>query len=168
MENIHVMWDKKGIAYSVEYPLTYLSPLDIKEIKLVNPKGNQPWIFTGRTGAEEPILLVTDVKTQLRKKLWYWERLRAGGEGGNRGWDGWQYGQLHRHELEQTPGDSEGQGSLVCCSPWGHKEWDTTERLNNSTTSIQDMFIPFKVSTWRFVCRGLTVPPFYGFGSYLI
>ena len=36
------------------------------------------------------------------------------------------------HEFEQIPGDSEGQGSLVCCSPWGHKEWDTTERVNNS------------------------------------
>ena len=39
--------------------------------------------------------------------------------------------QLNGHKLEQTPEDSEGQGSLVCCSPWGHKESDTTERLNN-------------------------------------
>ena len=38
--------------------------------------------------------------------------------------------QLNRHEFEQTPGDNEGQGSLACCSPWGHKELDTTEQLN--------------------------------------
>ena len=39
---------------------------------------------------------------------------------------------LKRHEFEQTLGDSEGQGSLVCCSPWGRKELDTTEQLNNN------------------------------------
>ena len=43
---------------------------------------------------------------------------------------GWHH-QLNGHEFEQTPGDSEGQGSLVCCSPWGHKESDTTWQLNN-------------------------------------
>ena len=45
---------------------------------------------------------------------------------------GWHH-QLNGHEFEQTPGDSEGQGSLVCCSPWGHKELDRTERLNNNS-----------------------------------
>ena len=44
---------------------------------------------------------------------------------------GWLY-QLNGHEFEQTPGDSEGQGSLACCSPWGCKELDTTQRLNNN------------------------------------
>ena len=44
---------------------------------------------------------------------------------------------LNGHEFEQTLGDSEGQGSLACCSPWGHKESDTTEKLNNNNTSIQ-------------------------------
>ena len=43
--------------------------------------------------------------------------------------DGWHH-QLNRHEFEQTPGDGEGQGSQACCSPWSHKESDTTERLN--------------------------------------
>ena len=57
------------------------------------------------------------------KRFWCWERLRAGGEGGNRGWD--------VHEFEQTLGDNEGQGSLACCSPWGRKESDTTEQLNS-------------------------------------
>ena len=45
---------------------------------------------------------------------------------------GW-YHQINEHEFEQTLGDSEGQGSLACCSPWGHKESDTMERLNNSS-----------------------------------
>jgi len=43
---------------------------------------------------------------------------------------GWHH-RLNRHESEQTPGDGEGQGSLECCSPWGRKKSDTTERLNN-------------------------------------
>ena len=48
---------------------------------------------------------------------------------------GWHH-QLNGHEFEQAPGDSEGQGSLVCCSPWGGKEADVTEQLNNSSSSL--------------------------------
>ena len=47
---------------------------------------------------------------------------------------GWHHG-LNGHEFEQDPGDSEGQGSLACCSPWGHKESDMTEQLNNNNNS---------------------------------
>ena len=67
------------------------SPLDSKKIEPVNPKGNQPWIFIGRTDyeAEAPILWPSDAKSWLIGKDWCWERLRAGGEGDNRGWDGW-------------------------------------------------------------------------------
>ena len=67
---------------------TLESPLDSKEIK---PKGNQPWIFTGMTDAEAeaPILWPPDVKSWLTGKDWCWERLKAGGEGDDRGWDGW-------------------------------------------------------------------------------
>ena len=71
---------------------TVESPLDSKEIKPVNPKGNQPWIFTGRTDAKAEALIhwPPDTKSQLTgKKPWCWERLRAGGEVGDRGWDGW-------------------------------------------------------------------------------
>ena len=66
---------------------TLESPLDCKEIKPVNPKGNQFWIFIGRIAAEAeaPILGPPDAKSGL----WCWERLRARGEEGNRGWDGW-------------------------------------------------------------------------------
>ena len=65
------------------------------------------------------------------KRPWYWERLRAGGEGDDRGRDGWMASlTLNGHGFGWTPGVADGQGSMVCCSPWGHKESDTTERLN--------------------------------------
>ena len=68
-----------------------LSPLDCKEIKPVNPKGNQSWIFIGRIDAEAeaPILWSPDAKNWHWKRLWCWEGLKAGGEGDDRGWDGW-------------------------------------------------------------------------------
>ena len=67
-------------------------PVDSKEIKPVNPKGNQPWIFIERTDAEAeaPIFWPPNEKSWVTgKRLWFWERLSAWGEGGNRGWDGW-------------------------------------------------------------------------------
>ena len=66
------------------------------QIKPVNPKGNQPWIFFGRTDAEAeaPILWPPDGKSRLISKPWCWERLRAGGEGDHRGWDGWMASQI--------------------------------------------------------------------------
>ena len=71
---------------------TLKSPLDCKEIQPVHPKWDQSWVFIGRTDveAETPILLATwcEELTHL-KRPWCWERLRAGGEGDNRGWDGW-------------------------------------------------------------------------------
>ena len=69
-----------------------LSPLDCKEIQPVHPKGNQSWIFFGRTDAEAetPILWLPDVKNWLiGKDPECWARLKAGGEGDDRGWDGW-------------------------------------------------------------------------------
>ena len=69
---------------------TLESLLDCKKIQPVNSKGNQPWIFIGRTDAdvEAPVLWPPDGKTHW-KRPWFWQRLRAGGEGGNRRWDGW-------------------------------------------------------------------------------
>ena len=107
-----------------------LSPLDSKEIKLVNPKGNQPWIFIRRTDAEAeaPICCPPDSKNQLigkdpdAGKDWRQEEKMAT-EDGMVGWHRW----LSWHEFEQAPGDSEGQGSLVCCSAWCRKPSDTGE-----------------------------------------
>ena len=78
--------------WTVVLEKTLESPLDCKEIHPVHPKGNQSWILIGRTDAEAetPVLWPPDAKklTHL-KRPWCWERLKAGGEGGNRGWDGW-------------------------------------------------------------------------------
>ena len=100
------------------------SPLDCKEIKPVNNKGNQFWIFIGSTDAvaEAPVLWPPDSKSQI-----IWKDPDVGKDWGQEdkgvtehemvGWHHW----LNGHESEQTPGDSEGQGSLACCSPWGWK-----------------------------------------------
>ena len=110
---------------------TLQSPLDSKEIKPINPKGNQPGIVIGR-------------KLMLKLKLQYFGYLvrradtlettlmlgRTEGRGRRerqrmRWLVGWHH-QINGHEFEQTPGDGEEQGSLVCCGPWSHKELDTT------------------------------------------
>ena len=63
------------------------------------------------------------------KRPWCWERLKAAREGDNRGWDGW-LASLTRWTWVRASGLGDGQGSPVCCSPWGRKKSDTTERLN--------------------------------------
>ena len=109
---------------------TLESPLDCKEIQPVHPKGNQFWVFIGRTDVEveAPILWPPDAKRWLT-----WNTLMLGKIEGRR-----RRGQqrirwldgIHRHECEQALGVGNEQGSLACCSPWGRKESDTTEQLN--------------------------------------
>ena len=85
-----------------------------------HPKGNQSWIFTGRTDADRSSdTLATWCKEQTHwTKPWCWERLKAGGEeGGNRGLDGWMASLTQLNDFEKTLEDGEGQGSLACCSP---------------------------------------------------
>jgi len=101
---------------------TLESPLDCKEIKPVKPKGNQPWIFIGRTDAEAQYFghLMRRAKSQLTGKdsdsRKYWRQKEKGAaEDEIAGWRHW----LNRHEFKQTLGDSEGQRSLACCSAWG-------------------------------------------------
>ena len=115
----------------------------------INPQGNQPWIFTGRNDAEveAPILWPLDVKNWLIRKDPDAGKDRRQEEKGMTeeemvGWHHW----LNRH-IEQAPGDGEGQGSLVCCSLWGHEESDITEQLDNSNVDIhfQTDYIPFVV-----------------------
>ena len=114
-------------------PWLNLSPLEFKEIKPVNPKGNESWIFIGRTDAEAetPILWPPDEKNRLfgkdpdAEKDWRWEE-KGTTEDEMVGWCHW----LNGHEFEKTPGVGDEQGGLVCCSPWGRKESDTTEGLN--------------------------------------
>ena len=119
--------------------MMYTDNLQIhKFTKPVNPKGSQHWIFIGRTDTETeaPILWPRDVKSWLHwKRPWCCERLRAG-EVGNRGWDVREHHWLNGHEFEQTQGDDEGQGSLVCCRPWYRKELDTTEQQHPNSKLI--------------------------------
>ena len=102
---------------------TLESPLESKESKPVNLKGNQPWIHFGRTDAEAeaPILGLCDSleKTMMRKKM------KVGEEDIEDEVVGWHH-QFSGHELGQTLGDGQGQGSLACCCPWGCKELDRT------------------------------------------
>ena len=108
---------------------TLESPLDSKEIKPGSLKGNQLWIFIGRTDAEAeaPILWPPVAKSQLigkepdAGKDWRQKEKRAAEDEMVR-----QDHLLNGHEFEQTPGDSGGQRSLVCCHPWSHKESDMT------------------------------------------
>ena len=83
------------------------------------------------------------------KRPWCCERLRVGGEGDDRGWNGWMASTqclLNGNGFGQAWGIGEGQGSLVCYSPWGHKESDTTERLNSNNNLI-DLYWDIKVSS---------------------
>ena len=124
---------KNWCFWTVVLEKTLESSLGCKEIKPFNPKGNQSWIFTGRTDseAEAPILWPPDVKSWLIRKDpdagkdWRQEE-KGMTEDEMVGWHHWFNG----HESEQAPGDCEEQGSLLCCSPLGRKELDTTERLN--------------------------------------
>ena len=136
------MWEldhKEGWAlktwcfWTVVLEKTLESPLHYKEIKPIHPKGNQSWIFIGRTDAEAETLILwpPDGKNWL---IWK-------DPDGGKNWRqaekgitqdeivGWHH-HLNGHEFEQALGVGDGQGSLVCRSPWGHKESDMTERLN--------------------------------------
>ena len=108
------------------------SPLDCKEIQPVHPKGNQSWIFTGRTDAKAktPVLWPPDVKNRLigkdpdAGKVWRWDEKEMTGDE----MVGWHH-QLNGPKFEQALGVGDGQGILVCCSPWHCKESDMTEFL---------------------------------------
>ena len=69
-------------------------------------------------------------RTDSQKKTWCWERLKAGREGDDRGWDGWMESPTGWTWVWASSGSFDGQGSPVCCSPWDGKELDTTEWLN--------------------------------------
>ena len=113
------------------------SPLDCKEIKPVNPKGNWSWILIGRTNAEAeaPVFWPPDAKSWLIREDpdagQDWRQEEKGTiEDRMVGWHHW----LNGHKFEQGLEDGEGQGrageGLECCSPWDCKELDMTERLN--------------------------------------
>ena len=139
---------KNGCFGTVMLEKTLESPSDWKEIQPVHPKGNQSWIFIGRTDAkaETPILWPPDVKNWLTGKDpdagkdWRQE------EKGTIADEivGWHHS-LDGHEFKLALGVGDGQGRLACCSPWGCQESDTTQRLNWT-----DIIIQWK---WIWKCR---------------
>ena len=126
--------------WTVVLEKTLESPLDCQEIQPVHPKGDQPWVFFGRNDAkaETPVLWPPHVKRWLIGK-----DSDAGRDWGQEekgmtkvemaGWHHW----LDGCESEWTLGVGDGQGGLACCDSWGHKESDTTERLNWTGTQVQ-------------------------------
>ena len=134
-------WDQKeGWAlknwcfWNVVLENTLESSLNCKVIQPVHPKGDQSWIFIGRTDAEAPVLWPHDAKSWLigkdpdAGKNWRQEE-KGMTEDKMFGWLHW----LSGHKFEKVIGDGEEQGSLACYSPWGHKELDITEWLKNNS-----------------------------------
>ena len=115
---------KNWCFWTVVLEKTLESPMDCKEIKPVNLKGNQPWILIGKTDAEveTSILWTPDGKNWLfvkdpdAGKDWRQEKWMTVDE------IFWWHHQLNGHEFEQALGVGDGQGSLACCSPWTRKE----------------------------------------------
>ena len=111
-------WALKNLCFQiVVLEKTLESNLDSKEVKSVNPEGNQPWVFIGKIDAAAPILWPRDAKSWLTGKDpdagkdWVQEEKGATKDE----MVGWHH-EFSGHEFEQAPGDSEGQGSLACCS----------------------------------------------------
>ena len=136
-------WVPKNMLWTVVLEKTLESPLDCKEIKPVNPKGNQSWILIWKTDAEAPILWPPDVKNWLT------------GKDPNAGKDwrqeengimedemvGWNH-QLNGHEFEQAPGVGDGQENLACCSLLVTQSWMTLCNLmacSPSGSSVHDI-----------------------------
>ena len=127
---------KNWCFWNVVLENTLEGPLDCKEIQPVHPKGNPSWIFIGRTDAkaETPILWPPDENWLIGKdpdagKDWSQEE-KGMTKDDMVGWHHWLYG----HEFQQAPGVGDGEGDLLCCSPWCCKESDMTEWLNWTQT----------------------------------
>ena len=127
-------WALKNWCFrTVVLEKTFESPLDCKEIQPVHPKGDQPWVFIGRTDveAETPIIWSPDAKNWL---IWKdpdagkdWRQEEKGTTEDEM--TGWHH-RLDGHEFEWAVGVGDGQGSLACYSPWDRKQLDKTEWLN--------------------------------------
>ena len=144
---------KNWCVWTVVLEKTLESPLDCEEIRAVNLKGSQSWIFIGRTDAEASKLWPPAAKSQLfgkdpAGKDWGQE-LKGMMEDEMVKWHYWFSG----HEFEQAPGVGDGQGSLACFSLWGCKEVDTTEQQQQLEATCRG-YLPFLVVTCSSVLRG--------------
>ena len=151
---------KNWCFWTVVLGKTLESLLYSKEIHPVHPNGNQSWIFFGRTDAEAetPILWPPDVKSWLiwkdpdaGKDLIQEEKGTTEGE-----LVGWHH-RLYGHEFEQALAVGDGQRGLKCCSPWGHKDSDSTEWLNWTEHFIYLWHVQVHIHTCTCVCVVLCV-----------
>ena len=115
---------------------TLESPLDWKEVQPVHSKGNQFWVLNQCWSWNFNPLATWCEELTHWKRPWCWERLKAGGEGDDRGQDGWVALPAPWTWVWETPWDGEEQGSLVCWSPCGCKEPNTPEQLNKTVTTL--------------------------------
>ena len=149
---------------------TLESPLDYKEIQPVHPKGNQSWVFTGRTDveAETPILWPPDLKSWLILK-----DPDAGKDWGQKEkgttevemvrWHHW----LNGHGFGQTLAVGDGQGGLACCRSWCHKESDMTERLNWTIWPLTEHQAQCQGFIWALLCCTELASPVWLFATLL-
>ena len=121
---------KNWCFWTVMLEKTLESPLDCRETQPVSPEGNQSWIFTGRTDAEAETPILWCEELTHWKRPWCWERLRAGGEGDDRGWDGSMSSATQWTWVWVDSGSWRWTGRPGVLHPWGRKESDTTEWLN--------------------------------------
>ena len=136
--NCKERWVPKLYAFKL-LEKTLVSPLDSKEIQQVHPKENQSWVFIGRTDAEAeaPIFWPPDVESQF---IWkdpdagkYWGQEEKGTTKDKMvGWHHW----LNGPEFEQAPGVGEGQGNLLCCSPWDSQASSPTLQFRSINFSM--------------------------------
>ena len=119
---------KNWYFWNVVLEKTLKGPLDCKEIKAVHPKWNQSWIFIGGLMLKLKLQYLGHQmgRTNSLEKTQCWERLKAGGEGDGRGWDGWMASLTRWMWVWASSGSWWCTGSLACCSPWGCKELDMT------------------------------------------
>ena len=135
-------WALKDWCYwTVVLEKSLESPFVCKEIQSVHPKGNQSWIFIWRTDAEAETSDTWWKEVTHLKRPWCWERLKVGGEGDDRGWDGWMASLTWRTWVRVTTGVVDGQGGLACCSPWVRKDSDMTGQLN--WTVAYEILVPW-------------------------
>ena len=155
------MWDldceeswvpKNSCFWTVVLEKTLESPLGCKEIQPVHSKGDQSWAFIERTDAEAetPILWPPHGKSWLIGKT-----PDAGRDWGQEekgkpedAMAGWHY-QLDGHEFEWSPGVGDGQGGLVCCDSWSHKDLDTTEQLKWTELNWRCLLTQFEKISWK-------------------
>ena len=135
---------KNWCFWTVVLEKTLESPLDCTEIQPVHPKGDQSWVFIGRTDAEAETLILwpPHAKSWLIGKDPDAGRDWGQEEKGTREDEmaGWHH-QLDIHEFGWTPGVGDGQGGLACCNSWGSKESDMTERLNWTELSSKNYYL---------------------------